>query len=180
MKCILVSAAAFLLASAGLVPPAQAHGDLSATDPGAGTTVERVPKVVSVTFTETPSGGSVVRVKDGCKDDVTGEVTSSGKTVEISVAKARPGNWEVSYQIVSAEDGHPSRGRYRFRVAGEPRCNQGPRPRPSGGPDDAGGGGQAAPGGDGGDGDDSLPLLPIAGGTLAVIILALLIRSKAS
>jgi methionine-rich copper-binding protein CopC len=177
MKPLLV-----VLATAALVCLTQtaafAHGDLAATVPAAGSKTDRVPKVVSVTFTETPArGGSTVRVKDGCNTNVTGNVSTSERTMEIPVAGARPGHWQVSYQIVSAEDGHPSKGSYRFHVAGKPKCNAEPDPsKPS--PDEGDGGDQAAPPGEQED-SGSLPLLPIAGGTMAIIIFALVVRGRA-
>ncbi|MGH2754691.1 MAG: copper resistance CopC family protein [Actinomycetota bacterium] len=165
-----------------MAAPAFAHGDLAQTTPAGGSTVEEVPKTVSITFTETPSrSASVLTVKDGCNDDVATGFDQEEKVVDIAIGDARPGNWTVSYRIVSAEDGHPSRGNFEFKVQGKPRCNQAEGGRRGGtngdgeeseeAPEDSGVG---AP--DTGDEGGGVPWIPIGLGTVALIAVALLLR----
>lgn len=159
--------------------PVGAHGDLAETTPARDSTVRKVPRRVSVTFTETPArGGSQVKVRDGCGDQVASAVNLKGRTMEIEVAGARPGKWMVSYRIVSAEDGHPSRGSYGFKVAGAKDCNgDEPDAGPTEGPPEEGVGAAEDPAGsDGG----SFPILPVAVGTILIVVVALILRRGSS
>jgi methionine-rich copper-binding protein CopC len=156
---------------------ALAHGDIGSAEPAAGSTLPRVPGEVSVTFTETPTkGASEITVIDGCDRDVTAGLTLSDHTIRAQVGEARPGSWEVRYRIVSAEDGHPSKGDYRFKVRGKPACSADE-------PDDGSTpGGTEPPEGASGNPDPdsdsggSLPWVPIALGTVVLLGAAFLLR----
>lgn len=104
---------------------ASAHGDIEATDPAADSTTNRVPRQITIDFTEAPSNGADIRVVDGCKREVAEQVRlQPDGSAKIAVDKdAEPGSFKVSYRIVSAEDGHPSKGSYAFTVSGKRDCS---------------------------------------------------------
>lgn len=163
----------------GFAPSATAHGDISSTTPERDATVKKPPKTLSISFTETPAGGSnSLEVRDGCKEDVLADFDVNERTMTAALAGGRPGHWRISYQIVSAEDGHPSRGSYRFHVAGKPRCNA---PADDKKPDDDGNDQAIDDDDDPSAADDEaagdgLPWLVIGLGTIALVGVALLLR----
>lgn len=174
---------ALLLLLVGSAPPANAHGDIAATTPEQDAAMKKAPKTLSITFTETPAGGSNrFEVRDGCKQEVVADVDLNQRTMTASLDEGRPGHWRVSYQIVSAEDGHPSRGSYRFHVAGKPRCNA---PADDEKPDDdeadeTGNNDDDPAAADDDDAGGGLPWIPIGLGTLVLVGLALLVRRSSA
>jgi methionine-rich copper-binding protein CopC len=158
--------------------PALAHSELEASDPAADTQVGDVPTEVSLTFTETPSPDANVVIRDGCNDDVAGDSRVEGKSLITAVQGGEPGGWSVSYTVISAEDGHESKGDYVFLVQGKQDCSN-----------NDGGNGNNTPGGNGDDigsgappieNDDgsgsSAPVGLIIAGAVALIVIAFLVR----
>ena len=154
----------------GLVPAAAiAHGDLQGTTPEDGATLGSRPKEVAIVFTEPPTNDSRFEVLDGCGDDVFAGESGQGAERRLAVDGGEPGKWKVTYRVISAEDGHFSKGGFGFRVEGRRDCsedrvgNPGPRETSDVDPDD-----DLAS-----DEEASFPVVPIllAGG--AVILLAL-------
>lgn len=169
-----VAAMAFGLMS--IAAPAHAHGDIQRTDPEPLSTVRRAPRSVAVTFTEAPTAQAVMNVTDGCKRKVGQGVDVAGATATVRVATGQPGRWEVSYRVISSLDGHQTQGRYAFTVAGKKDCT------PDEATDDpgdvpteaAGRGDRDEPEGSG------APVVPIALGAAALIVVALLLRRSGS
>lgn len=167
-----------VLACAAPTAPAAAHGDVQATNPAPVSSVRRAPRSVAVTFTEAPTRQAVLEVTDGCKRNVGQGVEVDGVTATVRVATGQPGKWRVSYNVISAVDGHETRGGYAFTVAGGKDCT----------PDEA----TAAPDDDstqaGAPAQDLLPdeegsgppLVPIALGAAALIAVALFLRRSGS
>lgn len=172
----------FTAAVLGLVAvaaPAAAHGDLQATDPEARSTVRRAPRSIAITFTEAPTAQAVLKVTDGCKRDVGQGVDVTDATATVRVATGQPGKWTVSYRVISALDGHLTRGGYSFTVAGDKDCtpDEGPTDDPGDGPaktsppedrEDEGSGGSGA------------PVVPIALSAAGLILVALIVRRSGS
>jgi methionine-rich copper-binding protein CopC len=174
-------AACTVLGLTALGAPAAAHGELQATDPASGATVRRAPRSVAITFTEAPTAQAVLRVKDGCEREVGQGVDVVDATATVRVATGQPGRWRVSYRVISALDGHETQGAYSFTVAGQKDCTpDGATPAPDGtGPDP--GETRAAPTDDGtGDTGSGAPVVPIALGAVAVVVLALILRRSGS
>lgn len=157
---------------------ARAHGDISETDPAAGSTQRKIPKSVSVTFTERPTqGASEIVVRDGCKRNVASDVSLSGHTMNAAIQEASPGHWRVKYRILSADDGHPSRGGFSLHVRGKRDCNEDPPTEQE--PSDDESNEAAGPLDDSsGSQEESFPWLAIGGGTLALILVALVLRQR--
>ncbi|MDQ3981111.1 MAG: copper resistance protein CopC [Actinomycetota bacterium] len=169
-----------MLVISALASPAAAHGELGATDPAPDETVRRAPRSVSITFTEPPTAQAVLTVRDGCNRDVGQGVEVAEATATVRVATGQPGRWRVSYRVISALDGHQTRGGYAFTVAGEKDCTPDATPAPDGTePDD--GATQAAPTDDGdGEPGSGAPVIPIALGAVAVVVLAAIVRRYGS
>jgi len=103
---------------------AHAHGDLLSSRPADGSTIRKPPEHVALHLAEEPAKRSVVTVTDGCARDVTGDIYAADQTLHALVAKkAQPGDWQVTYRVVSAEDGHLSKGGYTFTVKGNADCS---------------------------------------------------------
>ena len=167
-------AAAFTLVLL-LSPGAWGHGELQGTDPLKGQTLNKVPRRVSVTLTETPQRNARFIVVDGCKRTVSDAVAVEGNVLSATIeGTARPGDWIMSYRAISSEDGHLTDGSIRFKVAGKKDCSPDQEPPSSETPipSDSPTGRADDPGGDGG----SSPVLPIILGGTAILGLGLAVR----
>jgi methionine-rich copper-binding protein CopC len=173
-KLIVIAA---VLGLGAVAAPAHAHGEIQGTDPGARSTVGRAPRSVAVTFTEAPTAQAVLEVTDGCKRDVAQAVDVTDATATVRLASGRPGKWRVSYRVISALDGHLTKGDYTFTVAGKKDCT--PDEKPTDDPGD--GPTQAAPPDDEEDAEGSgAPVVPIALGAIALVAVALIVRRSGS
>lgn len=160
---------------------ALAHGDLGDTIPEADDELGKPPSHLIINFTEPPTKNSVIVVKDGCGDEITDSVSFSDGTAHVFTDKGEPGDWEVSYEVVSAQDGHKTDGSYGFKILGKKDCSTEEKPSPGGNGGGSGQGPQANDGGGGtGGGDDSsFPVVPVVLGGAGVIALALVARRLA-
>jgi methionine-rich copper-binding protein CopC len=171
--CIVVSAWLAFIALAGT---AAGHGGLQASNPEDGSRVDKVPRWVTMTFNELPAKDSVLKIVDGCGRNVLAGTSVGGNDLIGAIGDAQPGKWKASYRVISAEDGHLTRGKVSFTVAGNRDCN----------PDDDGGSDQSSdePGDRGGDGsatppeDDEggFPVVPVAVGAAGLVIVGLVVR----
>ncbi|HEX2049737.1 MAG TPA: copper resistance protein CopC [Actinomycetota bacterium] len=177
---VAVAAVAVALAA---IAPAWGHGEKAKSDPDDGDRLPRPPQSVAVTLTEAPTDDAQLEVTDGCGDPVVAGVTVRGETVEGRIAGGSPGRWHARYRVISAVDGHPTDGRWDFDVAGERDCGGRPGDDDDG-DDDGDDGGTASPdpeptlADDGGpdDGGGAFPTAAVAGGALALVVLALVAR----
>jgi methionine-rich copper-binding protein CopC len=101
---------------------AWAHGDKVKTDPKKNARVA-IPRMVSVTLSEAPVPQSQLLITDGCGNDVTGEVSVEGETLQASINEAQPGKWKAAYRAVSAVDGHHTEDDWSFTVQGTADCD---------------------------------------------------------
>lgn len=119
IRLVLVLAAALLPALAAT--PALAHDALQTTAPARDSTVTTAPETVSLTLSETPTGGgemnfSVITVTDSTGTTLSdGKVNVDGATISTAVAKGSNGPYKVLWRTVSS-DGHPIEGSYTFTV----------------------------------------------------------------
>ncbi|HYN37087.1 MAG TPA: copper resistance CopC family protein [Actinomycetota bacterium] len=164
--------AALLIVALGQTT-ALAHGDLASAIPEPDTELGKPPSHIIINFTEPPTKNSVVKVKDGCGVEITDSVDFSDGTAHVFTDKGEPGDWKVSYEVVSAQDGHKTEGSYGFKILGKKDCSTG------------GGIGDDLPkandGGGSGNLDDgsSFPVVPVVLGGAGVIALALVARRLA-
>lgn len=169
--------ACMVLGLAGSTAPAYAHGEIQGTDPEPQSTLRRAPRSVAVTFTEAPTAQAVLDVTDGCKRDVGQSVDVVDATATVRLAVGQPGKWKVSYRVISALDGHMTRGGYSFTVAGKRDCTPDDKPTD----DPAPGATQAAPPDEPDEPEgSSAPVVPIAIGAVALVVIALVVRRSGS
>jgi methionine-rich copper-binding protein CopC len=164
---------AFLLAVLWAPTGASAHGDVTTTAPAAGGRVKQPPTGISISFSEPPTQDSKYTVVDGCGDDVLTGVEGKGTDKTLVVTGGDPGKWKVSYNVISATDGHRSSDRFSFTVAGKKECDGSP-----GDPEESPEIGEAAPPVTP-DEPASFPIVPVAIGG-AIIVGAIAIRLLAS
>ena len=156
------------------------HGETTTTDPEDGATLGSAPKQVAVTLSEPPAKDAELEVVDGCGDTVSGNGKVDGQILSTAITKGEPGNWEASYRIVSAVDGHPTKDTWTFKVDGKKDCSadEPKDPKENGTPNSNGDGGGTAQGPGDEDEGSSFPVVPVAAGTAALVGLALIIRTR--
>ncbi|MDQ4084258.1 MAG: copper resistance protein CopC, partial [Actinomycetota bacterium] len=147
----LVVAAAAVLAVAATAPPAAAHAEFESSTPGAGATVEQLPRAVTLTFSEPVRTPAFVAVTGPSGTDIArgGVRVRDADLIQPVGATAETGQYAMSYRVTSA-DGHPISGTVRFTLAagagagGPTPAREGkPQPAPPSQPDasgDTGGG----------------------------------------
>ncbi len=180
-----VFAVAILCLGAGA---AWAHGDTVKTDPKKNARVA-IPEMVSVTLSEAPVPQSQLLITDGCGDNVTGNVSVEGETLQASIGDAQPGKWKAAYRVVSAVDGHPTEDDWSFTVQGTADCDgdtdeidptDEPSPEPTTTDDEP----SSAAGEDSGttntsdSEESSFPVVPVVLGGVALVALAAVVRAK--
>lgn len=160
--------------------PAAAHGDLVSTVPAEGEKLDEPTDHIIVELTETPQANASVQVTDGCNVDLTDEVFVTDKQLHVLLNDGQPGTWDVSYRIISAEDGHKTTGGFAFKVKGAAECSD---PAPSEEPQPT----ESAPPNDDVDARDQdpasdesggLPIFPLVIGGAALIGIAALVRMR--
>jgi methionine-rich copper-binding protein CopC len=120
IRLVLALAAAAMIPTLGAAP-AQAHDALQSTTPARDSTVTTAPDTVSLTLSDTPTGGgemnfSVITVTDSTGKTLSdGKVTVDGANLSTAVAKGSNGPYRVLWRTVSS-DGHPIEGSYIFTV----------------------------------------------------------------
>lgn len=94
-----------------------AHDVLEKTSPADGTTVDRLPESVMLTFVEPPVAiGTQVLVKGPTGDVTSGAPTINGSEVVQRIAPGSPaGDYTVTYRVTS-NDGHPVTGSIGFHA----------------------------------------------------------------
>jgi copper resistance protein C len=96
---------------------ALAHDVLERTSPAAGTTVDRMPQTVTLTFSEEPLDIGTQVVVSGPAGPVSSGVPAvKGRDVTQAVSPSAPaGDYTVSYRVTS-DDGHPVTGTFGFHA----------------------------------------------------------------
>jgi copper transport protein len=111
-----VGAALFVTAA-----PAHAHAALEEADPPQGASLTTSPSALTLTFTEAPDPElSVIRILDAAGKPVDqGEVepvAGRPESLRVTVSPLAQGTYTVSWQTLSAVDGHSLRGSYGLGV----------------------------------------------------------------
>ena len=113
-----VLAGLLLLAAGG---PAGAHALLRESDPAAGSSLERAPSRVVLTFTERPEPGlSSISVLDTGGQPVergqAAPVDGAPLQLAVGLGDLADGTYTVSWRVVSKDDGHLTAGSFAFGV----------------------------------------------------------------
>jgi len=101
--------------------PAGAHALLRESDPAAGSSLEKAPDRVVLTFTERPEEGlSGIQVLDtGGKPVQRGEsapVSGAPLRLAVGLGDLADGTYTVSWRVVSKDDGHVTAGSFAFGI----------------------------------------------------------------
>jgi methionine-rich copper-binding protein CopC len=154
--------------------PAFAHGDIESTAPADGDHVIDPPTEVRIDFTQPPTADSKFEVADGCDRDVLAGVEGEGPNAVLRIEEGgSTGAWEVRYRVISATDGHLTRGNFSFLVGRGPlRCDE---PAP---PDSTEVASPVPPeaAGDDGTNGDGFPVVPVLIGGGVIVALAVAVR----
>ncbi|MGH3317923.1 MAG: copper resistance CopC family protein [Nocardioidaceae bacterium] len=116
---LLVALATAALSVVVTAPVATAHAELESTTPKQGSTVQRLPQQVTLTFSEPIRTPAFVEVTGpGSANVASGDVQVRDEVLTQRLADtAGGGAYSLSYRVTSA-DGHPISGTVRFTVAG--------------------------------------------------------------
>ena len=103
--------------SLALPATAVAHDVLERTTPAEGTTVDRLPGAVVLTFSEQPLAiGAQVVVTGPSGNVASGAPTIGGRDVTQALSPSAPaGDYTVTYRVTSG-DGHPVSGSFAFHA----------------------------------------------------------------
>ncbi|WP_327008500.1 copper resistance protein CopC [Dactylosporangium sp. NBC_01737] len=121
------TSARLLLLAAGVLAgallgaaPAAAHTSLKQSDPAAGSTVQALPEVVRLTFSDTLPLTPTVTVRDEAGTVVNSSpISPRGNTVLQPVKSTKTGKFTVTWELTSA-DGHKTSGSFAFTVVAAP------------------------------------------------------------
>ena len=107
------------LVAAGM--PAGAHALLRESDPAAGSSLDRAPRRVVLTFTERPEPGlSGIQVLDTGGQPVergeAGPVEGEPLQFAVGLGDLADGTYTVSWRVVSKDDGHVTAGSFAFGI----------------------------------------------------------------
>ncbi|HWL97591.1 MAG TPA: copper resistance protein CopC [Nocardioidaceae bacterium] len=116
---LLVVLATAALSVVVTAPVATAHAELESTTPKQGSTVQRLPQQVTLTFSEPIRTPAFVEVTGpGSANVASGDVQVRDEVLTQQLGDAAGGGaYSLSYRVTSA-DGHPISGTVRFTVAG--------------------------------------------------------------
>lgn len=103
--------------------PASAHAAYKDSDPPDESTVASPPSSVWAEFTEPVTMDSSLSVTDPCGARVdNGDSRVTGARITISMEGRAAGTYTVSFSVISAVDGHPTRGSFTFTSTGGDPC----------------------------------------------------------
>lgn len=127
LRLLAVAALAAGVWLAGPAPPALAHAGLTSSHPASGSSVQKSPTRIVVTFAEDPDPAlSLVRLLDADGTTVPGVSAVKavpGKPLELQVSLSQAlgrGVYTVNWRSVSAVDGHVQNGAFAFGVGVTP------------------------------------------------------------
>lgn len=127
--------------------PAWAHADYRGSTPSDGATVSEAPSEVVAEFTEPPAPGSTLRIFDPCGAQVdSGSYSYQGfplNRMSTSMSSDKAGRFSVEWTVISAADGHTTRGFFSFDASQGASC---PGSDGSDGSDGSGGSGSEGSG----------------------------------
>lgn len=113
----------FVLLSLLLVAPgtgvANAHAFLDHASPAVGSTLQKAPREVALSFTlNIDAASSDIQVTDAGGARVEqGKAQVSGSTMRVGLKALKPGSYRVRWHVLSV-DGHKTEGSFSFTVGG--------------------------------------------------------------
>lgn len=118
--------AAVLLALLVPIGAASAHDTLVSTDPASGSTAQKMPQKIGLTYDNIPIAlGSEIRIVDAEGNNwAQGQAKVTNRVVNQGVQSGTPaGTYTVQWRVVSS-DGHPIQGNFTFttRTGAAPRA----------------------------------------------------------
>ena len=109
-------------ASLAVCGVALAHAYLQGSEPPANAVLARPPSEIRLRFSEPLEPGfidlKVLRNGQALAEAASAKLAKDGKTLQVDLGKSADppaGDYEVQWRIV-AKDGHPTKGRFTFRV----------------------------------------------------------------
>lgn len=139
--------------AAVLLPaPARGHAAYKQSSPADRSTVASPPSSVWAEYTEPPTPSSYMRVFDPCGRQVDhGDSRVTAYRLTVSMTAGTAGMYRVEWAVISAFDGHPTRGSFAFTSTSGAPCPGAQEEGETGGgsPPDGGARGPAATGGGG-------------------------------
>jgi copper resistance protein C len=157
--------------------PALAHSELESSRPADGSRPKEPPEHLVLNFSEPPSKDSVVTVSDPCTKNLVGDSFVAENAFHVQLDGGTGGRYQVSYSLISADDGHPTKGTFSFTVKGAAKCSSGQPDDGPAGPADDPSEAAASEGDPASDEDDSSsPIVPIALGGVGLVAVAALAR----
>jgi methionine-rich copper-binding protein CopC len=112
--CLIPTAMVLLMAAAA----AQAHAHLKQSTPAEGAVVTEMPAAIELTFSESARVTALSLQKDQePKQTLKAPTGSAAEHITIAVPKLVPGNYTLTWRVVSEDDGHIMSGALHFKVA---------------------------------------------------------------
>lgn len=106
-----------------LASPASAHAAYESSDPANGSTVSSPPSRVIAEFTEPVVQGSSLAVYDPCGQQVdNGDSLVATDRITVTMSGQYTGIYSVTFDVVSAVDGHNTSGNFSFTSSGGDPC----------------------------------------------------------
>ena len=102
---------------------ARAHSELESSRPADGARTNKPPDHIVLRFSEAPTDESVVKVSDRCTKDLVDDSFVAGNAFHVEIVGGTGGKYVVDYALISAEDGHPTKGKFSFTVKGPADCS---------------------------------------------------------
>ncbi len=170
------------LVAAGLVPGvALGHADLVGSDPRDGSTVPAEGGTITATFSEgiDPGRSSLLLVASSGEIVASGAVDPSGTTMTLRYRALAPGTYTVRWTSVTTDDNGVERGTFSLVAVAGSTASQGASPSP-GSSADAAPPDQAAPSSAGAGGGVDLAIALAVVALVALAVLSLVRRRRAS
>ena len=97
---------------------AQAHAHLQQSTPAEGAVVAEMPAAIDLTFSESARVTAVSIQKDQePKQTLKAPMGAAAQHISVAVPKLAPGNYTLTWRVVSEDDGHMMSGELHFKVA---------------------------------------------------------------
>jgi len=99
--------------------PCLAHAHLQSSTPADNAQLTEAPKTLSLNFSESAQLAVLKLVSDGKEIAIPLDKTAKpGKAYNLTLPALAPGSYTVQWTAVSADDGHVTKGTFKFSIAG--------------------------------------------------------------
>jgi methionine-rich copper-binding protein CopC len=115
MKALLALSLCGLLAAGQSL----AHARLQSSTPADNAQVKEAPKTLTLNFSEAARLARLKLTLDGKEIPISIDKTAKpGQTFTLALPALAPGNYSVEWAAVAADDGHVTKGMFKFSIAG--------------------------------------------------------------